>query len=114
MALHDTLHANELKADQVVGHQESLDYDAQNGPATMNILQSLSKTELLDNVDRFIRDEGFEEYADSFRRGALVAQHPKGFTDIDELSAEDKTALQYEADHKWSQPGTLYFAGKLS
>lgn len=112
MAAHDTLHAAELKPDLVMAHQELLDYEVQNGPATMNVLQALSKSQLLDNVDRFIREEGFEESADTFRRGALVAQQPKNFMNIEQLSDEDRTSLQYEADHKWGQPGTLYFAGK--
>jgi hypothetical protein len=27
------------------------------------------------------------------------------------LSSDDKAALQYELDHKWSQTGALYFTG---
>lgn len=33
-----------------------------------------------------------------------------GFDKIDELSAEEKTALQYEKDHKWHGPYKLWYS----
>jgi hypothetical protein len=77
-----------------------------------NILSRLSKEELMADVERFITTHGLEEHADSFRKGALVAQQPDNWNAISELSEEEKLAISEEHQHKWRQPRALYFTGE--
>lgn len=75
----------------------------------VNVLAHLSKQDLLANVDEFIADKGLGEYREDLVKGALLAQNPLGYQDIEELDATDKEAIAYEYAHRWSHPFTLYF-----
>ena len=75
----------------------------------VNVLAHLSKADLLSDVDHFIADKGLEEYREDLVKGALLAQNPLGYQDIEELNAEDKEAIAYEYAHRWKHPFTLYF-----
>lgn len=48
------------------------------------------------------------DITDLLKKGALVAQDPSSFETMEELSEDDKIALQREITHKWSQPRLLY------
>ena len=43
------------------------------------------------------------------KRGALVAQDPPSFENVEGLEVEEKEALRNEVLHKWRQPSSLYF-----
>ena len=43
------------------------------------------------------------------KKGALVAQDPPAFEQIDELDEVERDALRNEVLHKWRQPTALYF-----
>lgn len=43
------------------------------------------------------------------KKGALVAQDPPAFEQIQELDEVERDALRNEVLHKWRQPGALYF-----
>lgn len=104
---------SEMKGDLVTAHREDLEYNAnENVPKSVNALAGIPKDALLQNVDAFTRQHELEDYADVFRRGALVAQKPRGFETLEELSQDDKATLQSELEHKWSQTGALYFTGR--
>lgn len=45
-----------------------------------------------------------------FQRGALVAQKPIAFEEIEELTEEDKYHLRREITHRWHLPKALYGA----
>jgi hypothetical protein len=83
-----------------------LDKPADN--VTTNILAHLPKEVLLNDVEHFVREYGLEEHRESFIKGALVAQRPHAINNIAELSPEEKDALHYEREHKWSHPAMLY------
>ena len=51
---------------------------------------------------------GPEELA-LLQRGALVAQDPPAFEQIQELEEHERDALRNEVLHKWRQPWSLYF-----
>lgn len=53
------------------------------------------------------------EHASLFGRAALVARDPARFQFVAELSEEEKTALQYEKDHKWHGPFMLWYSISL-
>ena len=43
------------------------------------------------------------------RKGALVAQDPPGFEQVEELDDAERDALRNEVLHKWRQPKALYY-----
>lgn len=62
----------------------------------LNPLAGVTKDDLYDRVDRFCHEYGFEDKIELFQKGALAAQHQKGFEDLSELSEEDKYHLRRE------------------
>ena len=74
----------------------------------VNVLAHLSKNDLISDVDRFIADKGLQEYRESLVKGAILAQNPAQYEDLEELDAQDKEAIAYENAHRWSHPAALY------
>jgi hypothetical protein len=71
------------------------------GRATLqNALHGIAKNRLFAEVDQFCKDYKLEEHQEMFRKGALLAQRPDDWALIDELSAEEKAAAEYERNHK--------------
>jgi hypothetical protein len=77
-----------------------------------NVLHGLSKEQIFAEVDQFTLEHGLGEYNAIFRKGALLAQRPHEYQMLEELSQEDKDVIQYEHEHKWSHPWTLYYTGE--
>lgn len=76
-----------------------------------NPLAGIPREQLLSNVEEFARENNLEEYTPLLRKGALVAQDPTCFEDIQGAEALDEAeiyALKREITHKWSVPRTLY------
>ncbi|KAI1178222.1 sugar transporter-domain-containing protein [Nemania sp. FL0916] len=76
-----------------------------------NPLAGIPREQLLSDVENFARESGLEEYTPLLRKGALVAQDPTCFEDIQGAEALDEAeiyALKREITHKWSVPRTLY------
>lgn len=61
------------------------------------------------DVDQFVEEKGLSEHVEIIKKGALIAQDPSGFENLDILSEEEKNAVRFEADHKWKHPWRLYF-----
>jgi len=49
-----------------------------------------------------------QEITPLLRKGALVAQDPTNFEQVEDLSATEVDALRNETLHKWRQPRALY------
>lgn len=63
------------------------------------------------DVEAFVREKGLEEHVAYFRKGALVAQNPGNYEEIDGAEALDETeksVLRKEILHKWRLPWRLY------
>ena len=73
-----------------------------------NILAHLSKEDLLSDVRTFATQRGLEEYLPDLEKGALLAQRPDDFDEIAELTEEERAAIRYEKEHKWSHPLWLW------
>ncbi|KAH8167379.1 hypothetical protein CIB48_g876 [Xylaria polymorpha] len=76
-----------------------------------NPLAGIPREQLLADVDEFARENGLNDYVPILRKGALVAQDPTCFEDIQGAEALDEAeiyALKREITHKWSVPRTLY------
>jgi hypothetical protein len=60
------------------------------------------------DVEHFAREHDLEDIVGHLKKGALVAQDPTGFENIEMLVEEDKEHLRYERTHKWKHPLSLY------
>jgi hypothetical protein len=50
------------------------------------------------------------EHAALFGRAALVARDPQRFEMVTEIDEQERNALIYERDHKWSGPFILWYS----
>ncbi|KAJ5710137.1 hypothetical protein N7493_009729 [Penicillium malachiteum] len=76
----------------------------------LNPLAGVTKDDLYDRVYRFYQEYGFQDQVELFQKGALAAQHQKGFENLTELSDEERYHLKREYTHKWHLPKDLYFS----
>ena len=74
-----------------------------------NPLAGIPRHTLLSNVEQFANDAAMVEHIPLLKKGALVAQDPPAFEQIDELDDTERDALRNEVLHKWRQPVSLYF-----
>ncbi|KAJ0290720.1 hypothetical protein CBS470a_003764 [Colletotrichum nupharicola] len=76
-----------------------------------NPLLGINRSELLRDVEHFARDKGLDEYLPMLKKGALVAQDPTGYEEIDGTEALEPDEIQVLRDevlHKWRIPKILY------
>ena len=74
-----------------------------------NPLIGIPKHQLLSDVDAFAKDNGLEAEINLLRKGALVAQSPRLFEELEELDEADRVALREETTNRWKLPRTLYY-----
>lgn len=74
-----------------------------------NPLARIPREQLLEGVETFAHQKGLTKHLEDLRKGALVAQNPKAFESIPELTEEDKASLRLEKTNKWKQPFMMYF-----
>jgi hypothetical protein len=74
-----------------------------------NPLSDIPYDLLMKDVEQFSEEKGMPESAELLKKGALVAQDPGNFENLDMLSEDEKEALRNEAAHKWKHPLRLYF-----
>lgn len=63
----------------------------------------------MSDVDTFCAEKDLTEYTDLIKRGALIAQDPTNFDQVEGLLEDERSALQFEATHRWRHPLSLYF-----
>nr|XP_036585995.1 hexose transporter [Colletotrichum truncatum]KAF6796186.1 hexose transporter [Colletotrichum truncatum] len=93
------------------GSQATVDLNDNTEAKIKNPLLGLARGELLRDVEHFAHDKGLDEYLPILKKGALVAQDPTGFEDIDgpeALDTDELQALRDEILHKWRIPKILY------
>lgn len=74
-----------------------------------NPLTGIPKDILLRDVEAYVHEHGLVEALPFFTKGALIAQYPDQYEEIDELDDDDRAALLSEKEHRWSHPKSLYF-----
>ncbi|KAI5456901.1 hypothetical protein BGZ63DRAFT_494972 [Mariannaea sp. PMI_226] len=75
-----------------------------------NPLAGIPREQLLDDVTQFHREKGLpEDMLPVLKKGALVAQNPALFEDLEDLNDDEKRTLREEVTHRWKQPWSLYF-----
>ena len=75
-----------------------------------NPLAGIPKDQLLADVENYAHANDLTDILPDLRKGALVAQDPRGIDHIEELSAEERSILHAEITHRWRHPRILYFA----
>lgn len=60
------------------------------------------------DVEDFAAEHDLHDIVPDLKKGALVAQNPGGFDEMEEISPEEKEALRFEVTNKWRHPGKLY------
>ncbi|KAF2171108.1 hypothetical protein M409DRAFT_64087 [Zasmidium cellare ATCC 36951] len=73
-----------------------------------NPLADIPYDDLMHDVEAFASAKGLNDKLDLLRKGALVAQDPANFENLDVLDEEEKDALRFEVAHKWRHPLQLY------
>ena len=75
-----------------------------------NPLKGIPRERLFEDVARFQREKGLpEDILPLLRKGALVAQDPAGFEDLEDIDEEEKEWLRKEVTHRWTHPWPLYY-----
>ncbi|KAH7396169.1 D-xylose-proton symporter [Pyrenochaeta sp. MPI-SDFR-AT-0127] len=73
-----------------------------------NPLVGLSREELLADVHSFAQEHQLEDVEPLLIKGALVAQSPALFEDLEDLDDADRDAIREEITHRFKLPRTLY------
>lgn len=74
-----------------------------------NPLAGIPKYKLFEDVEKFCRENGMMDKLETVKKGALIAQHPTRYSQLEELSDEEIATLDKEKKHKWRQPWMLYW-----
>jgi len=79
-----------------------------------NPLVGIPKEELLRDVEVYAHVHQLTEHLPLLKKGALVAQNPNQFENIEELDEEDIQVLRSEKTYRWRHPKMLYFTIALN
>lgn len=75
-----------------------------------NPLHGISREQLLDDVTTFQKEKGLpDDILPLLKKGALVAQDPDGFENLEDIDDDDRRVLREETTRRWKHPKTLYF-----
>ncbi|KAL8819677.1 MAG: hypothetical protein Q9223_001948 [Gallowayella weberi] len=91
------------------GRQASVSLNRNVTARIQNPLAGIPRATLLKNVEDFAAEAGLSEQTALLQKGALVAQDPPAFEQVELLEELEKDALRNEVLHKWRQPRALYF-----
>ncbi|CAO2648289.1 Nn.00g075560.m01.CDS01 [Neocucurbitaria sp. VM-36] len=73
-----------------------------------NPLSGIPHDALMRDVEDFAREKDLADIVGYLKKGALVAQDPGHFEEIEMLEEEEKQHLRQEKAHKWKHPLQLY------
>ncbi|TDZ20166.1 Sugar transport protein 14 [Colletotrichum orbiculare MAFF 240422] len=95
----------------VIGKQSAVEATASMEKAVTgemkNPLMDKSRDEVIEDSRAFAQLYHLPQ--EEFVKGALVAQNPREWQHIAQLSPDDRIALEKEQNHKWRHPKALYF-----
>ncbi|KAL1649947.1 hypothetical protein SLS58_001323 [Diplodia intermedia] len=74
-----------------------------------NPLADIPHDDLMRNVEEFAREKDLVDLTDHLKKGALIAQNPSRWQEVEGITEEETFLLQREHDHKWKHPFALYF-----
>lgn len=61
------------------------------------------------DVDEFAEKYALSDIKSLLRKGALIAQDPANFENVEGLEEVERDAIRNEVLHKWHQPRPLYY-----
>ncbi|KAJ9635503.1 hypothetical protein H2199_008506 [Coniosporium tulheliwenetii] len=73
-----------------------------------NPLADIPKDLLMRDVEEFATQSGLTDIIPGLKKGALIAQNPAGYEDLEKISQEEKDVLRHEILHKWRHPLKLH------
>jgi hypothetical protein len=74
-----------------------------------NPLEGIPHDQLMADASAFAKEHGLGHLSDEFAKGALIAQDPTAFENLEQLSEADKDILRRELTHRWDHPAMLYY-----
>ncbi|RQM08062.1 hypothetical protein DH86_00001405 [Scytalidium sp. 3C] len=92
-------------------HPQHININSNLAAKIENPLAGIPRHKLLADVERFAQEKGLTEHTLVLKKGALVAQDPSNYEDIQGEFALTETEIQSLRDevlHKWRHPRTLY------
>ncbi|KAM0748331.1 hypothetical protein T439DRAFT_358883 [Meredithblackwellia eburnea MCA 4105] len=75
-----------------------------------NPLLGIPREQLLKEVEAFANEKGLVDRLPMLRKGAILAQSPHAYDELDILDADEKAVIAREHSRKWDQSGMLIFA----
>ena len=91
-------------------HLQNIDPAKSNVNAKLaNPLAGIPQDQLMRDGALFARKHGLTDLEDEFAKGAVIAQDPLAFEQMEFLTNEDKQVLRTEQTSRWHQPFTLYW-----
>lgn len=72
-----------------------------------NPLVGIDREDLLADVEKFAERHDLMDHIELLRKGALIAQNPADFENMDELNEEDRDCLRVEITRRWKHPWIL-------
>lgn len=79
-----------------------------------NPLARVPKDRLLREVEEYAQSYDLNDILPELKKGALAAQRPGDFDNIEELTAEERQCLREEVTHRWKHPWALYYTVVLN
>ncbi|KXT10779.1 hypothetical protein AC579_2311 [Pseudocercospora musae] len=73
-----------------------------------NPLAGIPYAALMADVEAFATERGMTDELELLKKGALIAQDPANFENLEALDEHEKEFLRHEATHRWSHPLALY------
>ncbi|OCL08590.1 hypothetical protein AOQ84DRAFT_221733 [Glonium stellatum] len=101
----DPIHVDQAER----GAQDEVNLNSNKDARIKNPLAGIPRNVLLRQVDDFAREQDLTDITDLLKKGALVAQDPSKFEDVEGITEEELDALRNEVIHKWRQPKAMYF-----
>ncbi|KAK0100208.1 hypothetical protein ONS95_008547 [Cadophora gregata] len=108
-SVHKDKNFSEHVEDQLKEDHHTITFAHNINAKIINPLAGISKQQLFENVATFCETYDLTDKLSIFQKGALVAQSPDDFDNIEELDTEDKHHLRREITHKFHLPKDLYF-----
>ncbi|KAF2243377.1 hypothetical protein BU26DRAFT_570074 [Trematosphaeria pertusa] len=73
-----------------------------------NPLADIPYETLMRDVEEFANEKGLSDITATLKKGALIAQDPNRFEEIELLEDDERQVLRQEKNHKWKHPLALY------
>ncbi|KAK4971238.1 hypothetical protein LTR66_011451 [Elasticomyces elasticus] len=74
-----------------------------------NPLLGIPREQLMADVEQFAHQNSLQDILPLLKKGALVAQNPRGYQSIPDLDDTDREHLHVERTRRWKHPKQLYF-----